>query len=196
MRKRIVLTGLAAVLLAAPAAAKDMNGKFGVGFDQSFGGVSGINLKYFIGDFALWLTPGLDLYHLGGTSSTGVKFDVGVAGIYNFARSDQANLGTGLRVDVGYMNGDSNGGSETWQVNLEIPLIGEYFLTDHFAIHLGVGLVLSITPTSGSTLAVPNAPVQASATAATAKAKPSGTSIGFTAGAAGVMGSGGFTFYF
>jgi hypothetical protein len=214
MRRWGVLGFLAvAVALAAPASAKDMNGKFGVGFDQSIGGVSGVNLKYFIGDFSIWLTPGVDLFAVK-DGDTAVAFGVALGGIYNFARSDAANLGAGLRVDFGY---SKKAAGDTWQVGIEVPLVAEYFFTDHFALHFSTAIVIQIVPGSGPALHAPTPGglgEQASSSTTTmhcvvtdkntgemdctttGTASKGNEGVGFSLGAAGIAGSLGFTFYF
>ena len=194
----------------APSVAKDMSGKFGIGFDQSLGGVSGINLKYFIGDFSLWITPGVDLF-APKDGDTALAFNVALAGIYNFARSDQANFGGGLRVDFGYRN---KAAGDTWQVNLEVPLVAEFFFTDHFAFHLSTAIVLQFIPDTGPALEAPtsasltkngsNSTVTTIVTTTdggkTTQAVTTTTTghqgIGFSFGSGSLVGSAGFTYYF
>jgi hypothetical protein len=209
------IVAVAIAALAAPASAKDMNGKFGVGFDQSIGGVSGVNLKYFIGDFSIWLTPGVDLFAVK-DGDTAVAFGVALGGIYNFARSDAANLGAGLRVDFGYRN---KAAGDTWQVGIEVPLVAEYFFTDHFALHFSTAIVIQIVPGSGPALHAPTPgglgdqassstttmhcvpddpadPSKGSTCTTTGTASKGNEGVGFSLGAAGIAGSLGFTFYF
>ncbi len=210
MRTARLLTVLVVLAAFAPAssAAKDMSGKFGIGFDQSLGGVSGINFKYFMGDFSLWVTPGVDLF-APKDGDTAVALNIALAGIYNFARSEQANFGAGLRVDFGYRN---KAAGDTWQVNLEIPLVAEFFFTDHFALHLSTAIVLQIIPDTGPALSAPTAAsltkngssstVTTVVTSADGKTQTITTTttgrqgIGFSFGSGSLVGSAGFTYYF
>lgn len=206
MRKLFVV--IITTALALPVLGKDMNGKFGVGIDQSMGGVSGINLKYFLGDFSIWLTPGLDLFAIK-DGDTAVALDVALGGIYNFARSEVANLGAGLRVDFGYRNKTAG---DTWQVGVEVPLVGEYFFSDHFAIHFSAAMVVHIVPETGPALRPPTpsglvndissgaalkcTPVGNDGSLRCVQEKASKQGVGFSIGAAGIASSVGFTFYF
>ena len=185
MKKGLCALALAGLLLAgATASAKDMNGKFGVGFDQSFGGVSGLDLKYFLGDIQISLTPGFEMFKPS-SGSAAIAFNVALGGIYNFARSDQANLGFGIRGSLGYRNkqaGDCLSGA------IEFPLVAEYFFSDHFAIHGGVAIVLSIQGTKGAALTPPNTPAGINPHA--------GKGVGLGIGNGGFLADAGFTFYF
>ena len=164
---------LAVVALCAPASAKDMSGKFGVGFDQTLGGVTGLNLRYFIGDFCIRGVIGVDFFRpSGGDSSVGVDFALGA--MYNFGRTDVVNVGVGVVVDLGWRNQAAmsqtrlrceheivngkdtgaqictqeqvGGSGSSIQFNVEVPIVVEYFFSDHFSIHLGTGLVFVIVP--------------------------------------------------
>ena len=158
-----VLLAASICLITSAAGARDMNQKFGIGYDQSLGGVSGINLKYHIKNFNVSATVGFDIFKP--TSSdprTAVRFAVGA--MYDFARFKSVNMGIGIRVNAGWKNdvavnaerrdalGCAEGqtcpglvtSSDVWQVNIEIPLTAEIFLTDHFAFTLSSGFVVTI----------------------------------------------------
>jgi len=96
---------LFALLIITPgASAKDLDGRLGLGIEQSIAGVSGLTLRY-------WPSARLSLRStLGGSvasglgedgdeigSSIGVSFGV----IYNIARSLHANLGLGASAAIG-----------------------------------------------------------------------------------------------
>jgi hypothetical protein len=187
VKKGLWALALTCILLAGAAASgKDMNGKFGVGFDQSFGGVSGLDIKYFLGDIQLSLTPGFEMFKPSGGSAA-IAFNIALGGIYNFARSDSANLGFGVRGSLGYQNkyaGDCLSGA------IEFPLQAEYFFSDHFAIHGGVAIVITIQGKSGSALTPPNTP------GGLAAKNTAGKGVGFGIGNGGFLGNAGFTFYF
>jgi hypothetical protein len=190
MRKALgTVAALAAVVaLALPASAKDMGGKFGVGVDQTLGGVTGLELKYFIGDFAVSVQPGFDIYSNKATDKTAFGLNIAIGGVYYFARSDQANLGFGAKVDMGYRNKEAG---DTFQANIELPLVIEYFFTDHFAIHVATGLLFAIIPEKGAAL---NPPTSSGNTAKPVVSSTEG--FGFSFGAGSLSTSAGATFYF
>lgn len=195
---------LGAVLLAAPADARDMNGKFGLGYSQTLGGVSGIHLKYFVHDVLIEGTIGLDLFKPKDMDPrTSVKGAVGI--FYNFARFEVANLGVGVRADVGWRNGeavtaefrkscDASTGADctksqpsAWQFNVEIPLLAELFFTDHFAVNVQAGVLFTIVQNQQKALP------QSTGQMAT---DTSEKGFGFSFGGGSLFGSAGFSIYF
>lgn len=205
---RIVRLALPLLILgvAVPVAARDMNGKFGVGYDQSLGGVSGLNLKYHVGNVGIWGTLGFDLFKPAESDPrTAVRFAVAV--LYDFARFEIVNLGVGLRADVGWRNGEAvtadrrkaagctagtacplvTKADSLWQVNLEIPLVAEIFFTDHFALHVATGLTFTILTTDDVAL-----PQDTGRLSTGTKEK----GFGFGIGNGSLFGSAGFTVYF
>jgi len=178
-----------AILTSGTALAKDMNGKFGVGYDQSLGGMSGLNLKYYLGDVAIWTTFGFD-YFKPDPGDDRMGFAAAIGGIYNFARSEQANLGIGLRANFGFRNaGAMNGSDGSFQFNMELPLVAEFFFTDHFSIHAGTGILLVIVPAKGRSLDVDD-----STSGVTSSASTKGIGVGIGNGS--LIGNAGFTYYF
>lgn len=186
MKKIGLLLG-ALMLLSGTAMAKDLNGKFGLGYNQYLGGAQGLAVKYWIGDIGINAAIGLDFVKPdSGDSSMG--FDFALGGVYNFARSDQANLGVGLIVDLGFKNKQAMGGGDSsFQFNFEIPLAFEYFFSDHFAVNLATGLVIAYIPKNGSTLSAKNA---------TGVGAGAPKDLGIHFGAGSLFGTAGFTFYF
>ncbi len=198
---------LGALLAASPAGARNMNGKFGVGYSQTLGGVSGIQLRYFVKDFAIEGTIGLDLFKPKDMDPrTSVKGALGV--VYNFARFEIANLGVGVRGDVGWRNGEAiaaglrskcldkatdastcNGitADSAWQFNVEIPLVAELFFTDHLSVNLQAGVLFTIVNTKNK--ALPQSTGQQST-------DTEEEGFGFSFGAGSLFGSAGFTVYF
>jgi len=210
MRKALgTVAALAAVVaLALPASAKDMGGKFGVGVDQTLGGVTGLELKYFIGDFAVSLEPGFDIW-APDQGDTAFGLNIAIGGVYYFARSDQANLGFGAKVNMGYRNGAAMSTDKkadaSFQANIELPLVMEYFFTDHFAFHVATGLLFAIVPEKGAALHAPgqttgivkSKPGESSGAPAAAGAPSSSPKgFGFSFGGGSLVTSAGFTFYF
>jgi hypothetical protein len=179
-----LLTTVAAItVLATTASAKDTDGKFGLGYDQSLGGVSGLTARYWVGDFGIQGTLGVDFVKPDSGDSK-MAFLFGLAGIYNFAKSENANLGVGLYIDLGFANKAMTGGEDSsFQFNFAIPLRGEYFFSDHFAVNLATGLTIAIIPKKGRVLDANNS-------------ASSPKDFGVKFGAGGLFGSAGFTYYF
>lgn len=110
MRKLTVLcTALALALVASSVSAKDMRGRFGVGYEAGLGGANGIALSY-------WFTDalGIDLdFGLGYEKGDGrLAFQTALGIRYNIARAKDVNLGVGLRVNFGFWNEDATGSFE------------------------------------------------------------------------------------
>jgi len=144
------LTTLAA---ASPAEAKELNGRFGLGLEQSLGGVSGVTMRYWPGaKFGILATIGADFL-----TQTDFKFlntNVGVSAgfVYNFAESLHANLGAGLRLALGFETGyDSNDEQDgaVFQFDIELPVMTEFFLSDSFSVSVCVGVVIAMIPITG-----------------------------------------------
>lgn len=199
----VLVVATAIVLVTTPdAAGRDMNGKFGMGYEESLGGVSGINLKYHIENFVITGTIGFDFFKPKDMDPrTAVKFSFGA--LYNFSKSDIANAGIGVRANVGWRNGEAveydvsseSGETQTimgdlddvWQFNVEVPLVIEVFLSDHFAFNFATGIIVSILTTDSPAL------TQDTGNMAT-DTKEEGVGVGI--GTSGVFGSAGFAYYF
>ena len=199
-----IITAL--TLVAQPAQGKDMNGKAGVGYSQTLGGVSGVSFRY-------WATKRFGIETILGASlvdradlqsSTAIKTALGV--MYSFAQHRDVNLSIALRLDIGFRDSPTESQSSqrvaegidkekpsktaeaseaTFHFNLELPLIVEYFFSDNFSVNLAVGLVFVFVPDAGAILETqgPGATVTRD-------------ELGIGVGAGGLLGSGGFTFYF
>ncbi len=218
MKKLALVTLVGVLLAAAPASARNMKGKFGVGFDQTLAGVSGLSVTY-------WMTPylGTDVTLGLGVASYSpdagandytpfeLAFSVGMR--YNIARSQLANLGIGIRFSGSYLNEDANptpdqtGKSQgTFHPAIEIPFTFEFFFSDHFAIRMAAGIVFDLVPTTGRALTPVGKFINDSSTSGAAAgtgtaAKPGRSDndelgFGFGLGNGGLFGSAGFCFYF
>lgn len=185
MRKVSALLATVATmtLLATTASAKDTDGKFGLGYDKTMGGVSGLKAIYWIGDIGIQGILGVDFVKPDAGDSK-MAFLFGLGAIYNFAKSEHANLGVGLNVDLGFGNKGYMGGDSSFQFNIAIPLRAEYFFSDAFAINLATGLTVAIIPKKGQVLK------DAQTGAANAK------DMGIRFGSGNLFGAAGFTYYF
>lgn len=189
MKKLAVLVATVMLLTAATASAKDMRGRFGVGYDQTLGGVSGLSLSY-------WVTNALGLDAVFGMSAvvpkasgadTKIGFNMALRAIYNIARAKHVNLGIGIEADMAFLNDAIVGPDGTFQFNLALPIIVEYFFSEHFAINLAMGITFEIISDDGKAM------------------DAAGTLVGTTGtddfglqifNGASILGQAGFTFYF
>ncbi|NUN14515.1 MAG: hypothetical protein HUU55_12875 [Myxococcales bacterium] len=166
---------LMVLALVTSAQAKDMDGKFGVGYSQSLtGGASGLGLNYWAGDLKIGAILGIDFFSPdGGDSETNLK--LGLQGLYAIARSNDANLNFGLRVNIGV----ASAAETAFGLQFDLPLEGEYFLSDHFSLYGHVGLTVTIVGEDGNPLA-----------------PGKGKGFGIGVGDGGFSGGAGFNFYF
>jgi hypothetical protein len=204
--RRSLLVALAIITVTNTATAKDMNGKFGVGYTQTIGGVGGFAFRYWATqNIGIELDFGLSFVNSDGDRST-TEFVAAVGLFYALVQHRSTNLLIGIRGDVGFRSqpaestpvlvadGVDNQSSSTTteassgilQFNLEFPLMVEYFFTDTFAINLTVGIVLIFVPDGGATVLNTLGPGTVAAT----------DTFGVGIGAGGLLGSAGFTFYF
>lgn len=170
MRNRLVsprlAVGLAALLAVAASApdadAKDLSGRLGVGLEETIGGASGFAVRYFFSEgVGVTSTLGVDITLVDGGDgqsqvATGFLGSFGIA--VHFARSLHAHLGFGVRATFGYRSLqaaqliDPSATSTDIQIALELPLLLEFFLSDHFSVGASTGFILNFVPKSGSTL--------------------------------------------
>lgn len=150
----------AIVTAAAPDAhAKDMDGRFGIGLEQSLGGVSGLGIRYFFSNaLCLDMLAGIDLAFVPKDGKTEVSAGFqGSAGIaFHFARSLHANLSIGLRLALAYRELDAlkllnpTATDAVVDVAVEIPLALEVWLADSFSLGASTGILLDFVPKSGA----------------------------------------------
>lgn len=185
IRKLALTVALCAALgLSTPASAKDMNGKFGVGLSQSLtSGVTGLGLNYWIGNLKLGTIFGMNFFFPDtddpkNNNESDVQSTVVIAlqALYAIARADDANLNFGLRFNMGIR--DPGAADTIFGVQFDIPIEGEYFLSEHFSLYGHVGITLTIIGEDGNPLAAGN----------------QGFNLGI--GDGGFSGGAGFNFYF
>jgi len=150
---------LAWTLLGAPgvAHAREMDGRFGIGIEQSLGGASGLAIRYFMSEsIAIQATLGVDIVIVDGSVSAGVVGSAGFA--FQLARGQHAHLWTGLRGTLGYRSLDAFQIIDPTATNsdlhfaLEIPLGLEVWLADNFSVGAATGILVNIVPGGGAQL--------------------------------------------
>jgi hypothetical protein len=191
-------TILGLLALAPQAHAKDLEGRLGLGIEQSIGGVSGLTLRY-------WPSVRLGVQAtVGGSFANGLGEDESEVGalmgasvgiLYNVSRALHANLGLGLRAAVGMRTeamrnagvpagGELRSGDDV-QVSLELPIVIEYFLSESFSVSVATGFLVVFVPSDGPVL--------------TPKGHGGSTTpdtTGFAIGAGSITGSLGAVYYF
>ncbi len=170
---KLGILAAAFVLVLGQANAKEMGGKWGVGLHQNIGGASGLGMKYWTGKFGIIGNLGFHVWSPEEGDSTSI-FLLGLGGIYNLVETPEANLGIGGIVNLALRSR----GESSFHALIEIPLVAEYFLSDHFSIFGQVGIVFSFVPEEGSVVGPELA-----------------DGFGFSLGA-GTEATAGFTFYF
>ena len=206
IRKSIIAV-LLVLSLPAEVCAKDMNGKFGVGFTQTVGGVTGASFRYWISrNFGLEVGAGISLLE---RDAGRVRTDILIEGAFfwNAVQSRHANLIIGARFDLGVSANPAAQAKRTTVIDgvnteaqsaspeigdvpitiaLEAPLVAvEYFLSDSFSVTLTLGMVF--------TWAIKGDPILATQNLGQVFSEGD---FGLGIGAGGFLGSASFTFYF
>jgi len=160
MNKLALVLGLAVPSLAfaqetpAPAAGKDLTGRFGVGGQlESIGGVAGgVSLKY-------WISADLGLQVLGamdkfpdpdgmGPLDSGTELGLGLRALFNIARQGDTNLYGGAGLSLGLIDAD--------QVDVDLLLGVEHFFTDYFSVAGHVGIQAGLAGNSKEEISIGN----------------------------------------
>jgi hypothetical protein len=133
------------LLCAREAAAKDMNGRVGVGAERTLGGVEGIDVTYWVGKIAIdgTLAIGLSFPDMG---DSGVSLSLAGGALFQLLGGDTAGLLFGGRLNIG------TAPNKDVQIAIEAPLRLEWWPADHFSIHAEVGLAVSIVGDKGGNL--------------------------------------------
>jgi hypothetical protein len=147
------------VLMASGQAAhgKEMDGRFGIGLEQSLAGASGLAFRYFTSDsLVLQATLGVDIAIVEGEVSAGVAGSAGIA--FQLARSQHAHLSVGLRGTLGYRSLDAfriidpTATDSDLHFALELPLGLEVWLADNFSVGAATGILVNVVPGGGAQL--------------------------------------------
>ena len=156
-RALVIICALAGLLQTAPAAAKEMDGRLGIGLEQSLGGASGLALRYFTSDgLALAATLGVDIVIVDGDVSAGVAASAGF--MAQLARSEHAHLSVGARLTIGYRSLDAfkiidpTATDSDLHLAIEIPLGLEVWLADNLSVGAQTGILINIVPGGGAQL--------------------------------------------
>ncbi len=180
---------VAFVVPLSSAQGKNMNGKFGFGFQRTMLDVAGFSFNY-------WTTPKLSLQVVVGTgfvlnanndNATTVLASGGLK--YVLFSTKYANLSVGARADIAWAStvtseGQPNSNNVT-QWGVELPLEVEFFFSDSFAVNLATGATFTMVPSEGALL---------TPAGLGAVAEPEYKGIGIGTGS--LFGHAGFSFYF
>ena len=186
----------ALVSISAPAFAKDMNGRFGVGGLTNTLGQQGFSFKYWAGHLGVNLL-------LGG-NRTGTKYvpegadveatrtvtnlDSALRVMFNAARAKDANMYVGGGIAVGSTSTDAGVSgvdkAEAAEVAFELVIGAEYFFSNHFAVQAEVGLPIRLVGEDGPAIV-----------GGAGTGNPGGEGNGVVFGQVAAWGAG-FSFYF
>jgi len=145
MKKTASILALAATLplaMTTMAAAQDpegkahVHGKFGVGGLVDSNGMSGLNFRYWISDFGLQGTVGMDYTGKNGLIDSQFGLGLSLRGLYNFARANDTNMYIGAGVSLGLIDFD--------RTLIDVVLGVEHFFTHHFSVGGQVGFHLDV----------------------------------------------------
>jgi hypothetical protein len=148
----LIASLLLALTASTSAHAKDLNGRFGVGLEQSLGGVSGLAVRYWPAeDFGILATVGAEFVTQTDFRFLNTTVVASTGFVYNFAESLHANFGAGLRFALGFTTDNTTDTGRT-EFDIEIPLTAEFFLSDNFSVSVAVGVLIAIVPGGGAVL--------------------------------------------
>lgn len=167
-------------LVSVSANAMNVDGKFGIGFEESLTSVgvrqagnlagtasalpdmsaSGLAARWYIGNLGLEAIIGAGLHRprQPATGTADLEYTLLLSGgaFYNLYRAPSVNLALGGRLLNGWArrNNDATGQATAWRYGLalEFPLRVEYFFSPAFAIGAAVGPVLTWNFADGNPL--------------------------------------------
>ena len=149
MKKVILALSLMGLLLVGQnALAVDTDGKFGIGGNASLSqqGVTGLGLNYWVGHLKVGAITGFSMVSPSEGDST-TNMSVALHGLYAVARSKEANLNTGLRINMRDLiaSGGAEGAAEQdMTLGFEVPIEAEFWVTEHVTITAHVGLSIDM----------------------------------------------------
>lgn len=147
--RRIAPTLVLALALLAPrgAAALDIEKRFGIGYQMTLAGAQGLSGRYQASQ-AIGLELIAGVQNIWADDDAIGSFDtMFFAGGFSFvlASDDRGLVSLGTRVNVGTSTFDKRASTErVTDIAFEVPLTIEYFVTPHFSLRAGVGLVFAI----------------------------------------------------
>lgn len=148
MSKRLVaIAAVAGGLLAAgPVQAKDMSGRFGLGYDQALGGISGVSGRYQIAsNFGLQGILGITSFSqdTGAGEISQTNLGVGLRGDIALAFTDTTNLSIIFGVDIFNQSVEVGGVDDSsTDIAFEAGMKVEYFFNSLLSVHGEGGLVI------------------------------------------------------
>lgn len=149
MKKLGWLIGACALLGTTAASAEP--GKLGIGYQQTLGGVRGIATHYRLGpSMSLSSAVGLSIDNpeqTGADSTT--QFQLAAGLIYDLFQGERVNVGIGGHIDLGWA---SSGDASATQVNLDVPLRTQLWVTNEIALTFDLGLVITMVGDDGAVL--------------------------------------------
>lgn len=165
--------------------------ELGIGFRRTLSGNLGPEVEYWLSDKIL-ITGGLTLAFIdppGDATDSQTFFVLSGGGFYNLVSGDRAALLGGARLvlalnTAGGFDEVTMESESLFQVNIELPLRTEVFLTKLFSLHFETGVAIAFIPEDGAVLA----------SAAGFGAIPDSTSVAI-GGTAGLFGAAGITIY-
>jgi hypothetical protein len=151
-RRLVTVAALAAGLLAAGSANAqgpdwaDKTGQFGIGYDQTLGGIGGLSARYQVAsNFGLQGIFGFDTVSLetGAGDVSETRIELGLRGVFVLAQTSNTNLGIIFGVDILNQSAEAGGvDNSSTDVALEGGLAVQYFLHEMFSINGEGGLVI------------------------------------------------------
>jgi opacity protein-like surface antigen len=197
---------VALALIPTTAFAKDKTGGFGVGYDNSLGGVGGVSVRYQVAkNFGIQAILGFEQQSFEQKDDNGettnsisnrvlqasLRGDVGIA----FTKKTNLSVIFGLDIfNASYTDDPTADGADeidesTTRFAFEVGLKAEYFFTNYFSVHGDVGLAFALINNVNETRIGPVDP-----RSAVGAADASGFVLNF--GQGDVFGAFGFTFWF
>jgi hypothetical protein len=144
-----------------PVAGQGADKTFGIGFGQTVGGVTGLEVEYYLSNIMLNAHFGFLFFSPdGGDSASSFAFAAG--GFYRWRVWDNVAVMLGGRLGIGHVSAPDAGelgakpqvyaSGDTTQINIEVPLRAQIYFADILAVHAEVGPVLSIVGDGGNVL--------------------------------------------